>query len=86
MEEQLGAELFGLMREIKKTFDPKNAFNPGKIFNDGRSRIDGNLRENFTRPMELPFEPVLAFAFKDRSFIGNLEQCNAAAAAARMRR
>jgi Fe-S oxidoreductase len=76
MEEQLGAELFGLMREIKRTFDPKNAFNPGKIFNDGRSRIDGNLRENFTRPMTLPFEPVLAFAFKDRSFVGNLEQCN----------
>ncbi len=76
MGEQLGAELFGLMREIKKTFDPKNAFNPGKIFSDGRSRIDGNLRENFTRPIELPFEPVLAFAFKDRSFIGNLEQCN----------
>jgi Fe-S oxidoreductase len=34
------------------------------------------LRENFTRPLELPFEPVLAFAFKDRSFTGNLEQCN----------
>ncbi len=76
MEEQLGAELFGLMHEIKKTFDPKNAFNPGKIFSDGRSRIDGNLRENFTRPIHLPFEPMLAFAFKDRSFIGNLEQCN----------
>ncbi|MFL6541449.1 MAG: (Fe-S)-binding protein, partial [Chthoniobacterales bacterium] len=26
--------------------------------------------------IELPFEPRLAFAFKDRSFIGNLEQCN----------
>ncbi len=76
MEEQLGAALLDLMREIKKTFDPKNAFNPGKIFSDGRSRIDGNLRENFTRPIELPFEPVLAFGFKDRSFIGNLEQCN----------
>ncbi len=24
----------------------------------------------------MPFEPRLAFAFKDRSFIGNLEQCN----------
>ena len=24
----------------------------------------------------LPFEPALAFAFKDESFIGNLEQCN----------
>ena len=76
IEEQVGPELFGLMREIKQMFDPKNAFNPGKIFSNGRSRIDGNLRENFTRPIELPFEPVLAFAFKDQSFIGNLEQCN----------
>src|SRR5580765_3596262 len=39
-------------------------------------RIDNYLRENFTRPLELPFQPVLAFAFKDRSFTGNLEQCN----------
>jgi Fe-S oxidoreductase len=63
-------------------FDPKNIFNPGKIFADGsepdghQHRIDNHLRENFTRPLELPFQPVLAFAFKDRSFIGNLEQCN----------
>ena len=40
------------------------------------TRIDNHLRENFTRPLELPFQPVLAFAFKDRSFTGNLEQCN----------
>jgi Fe-S oxidoreductase len=40
------------------------------------ARIDANLRENFTHPLELPFRPVLAFAFKDRSFTGNLEQCN----------
>jgi Fe-S oxidoreductase len=39
-------------------------------------KIDSHLRENFTRPLELPFQPVLAFAFKDRSFTGNLEQCN----------
>ena len=39
-------------------------------------KIDNHLRENFTRPLELPFQPVLAFAFKDRSFAGNLEQCN----------
>src|SRR6516164_1795206 len=39
-------------------------------------KIDDHLRENFTRPLELPFQPVLAFAFKDRSFTGNLEQCN----------
>src|SRR5438874_2732850 len=76
MREQLGDELLGVMREIKHAFDPKNIFNPGKIFEDGRHRIDNHLRENFTRPLELPFQPVLAFAFKDRSFIGNLEQCN----------
>src|SRR5207245_4579746 len=76
MREQLGDELLGVMREIKRIFDPKNIFNPGKIFGDGRHRIDNHLRENFTRPLELPFEPVLAFAFKDRSFISNLEQCN----------
>ena len=79
MREQLGDELLGVMREIKRTFDPKNIFNPGKIFSDGRHKIDNHLRENFTRPLELPFQPVLAFAFKDRSFIGNLEQCNGCA-------
>jgi FAD/FMN-containing dehydrogenase/Fe-S oxidoreductase len=79
MREQLGDELLGVMREIKRTFDPKNIFNPGKIFSDGRHKIDNHLRENFTRPLELPFQPVLAFAFKDRSFIGNLDQCNGCA-------
>src|SRR5438034_4548959 len=76
MRDQLGDQLLAVMREIKRAFDPKNIFNPGKIFADGRHRIDNHLRENFTRPLELPFEPVLAYAFKDRSFIGNLEQCN----------
>jgi FAD/FMN-containing dehydrogenase/Fe-S oxidoreductase len=76
MRDQLGDELLEVMREIKYTFDPKNIFNPGKIFSDGRHKIDNHLRENFTRPIELPFAPRLAFAFKDRSFIGNLEQCN----------
>jgi FAD/FMN-containing dehydrogenase/Fe-S oxidoreductase len=76
MRDQLGNQLLEVMREIKRAFDPKNVFNPGKIFADGRHKIDNYLRENFTRPLELPLQPVLAFAFKDRSFIGNLEQCN----------
>src|SRR5438093_1804542 len=84
MREQLGDELLGVMREIKRTFDPKSIFNPGKIFEmeiprllkTVQHKIDTHLRENFTRPLELPFEPVLGFAFKDHSFIGNLEQCN----------
>jgi FAD/FMN-containing dehydrogenase/Fe-S oxidoreductase len=76
MQEQLGDELLGLMREIKRIFDPKNIFNPGKILSDGTHRIDNHLRDNFTKPIELGFTPRLAFAFKDRSFVGNLEQCN----------
>jgi Fe-S oxidoreductase len=82
MREQLGDDLLGVMREIKRLLDPKNIFNPGKIFSDlserdaHRHRIDNYLRDNFTRPLELPFEPVVAYAFKDRSFIDNLEQCN----------
>src|SRR5260370_30293544 len=89
MQEQLGDELLGVMRKIKHAFDPKNIFNPGKIFEVGTprcgvrsaqradpTRIDNHLRENFTKPLELPFTPQLAFAFKDGSFIGNLEQCN----------
>ena len=76
MREQLGDELLDVMRAIKNAFDPKNIFNPGKIFADGRHKIDNHLRENFVRPLELPFEPRLVFAFKDGSFIGNLEQCN----------
>jgi len=75
MREQLGDALLNVMREIKRTFDPKNIFNPGKIFGFAY-KIDNHLRNNFTKPIELPFEPRLAFAFKDRSFIGNLEQCN----------
>ena len=98
MRDQLGDELLGVLREIKRMFDPKNVFNPGKIFACSHGavspcpesreerldtarrlqshKIDSHLRDNFTRPLELPFQPGLAFAFKDRSFIGNLEQCN----------
>src|SRR5437588_13037780 len=76
MRSQLGNELLELMRAIKHVFDPRGRMNPGKIFADGRFRVDSHLRENFERPIELPFTPRLAFAFKDGSFIGNLEQCN----------
>ena len=76
MAEQVGDELLDVMRQIKGSFDPKNLFNPGKLFSDGRFKIDNHLRVGAGYRLELPFEPVLAFAFKDGSFIGNLEQCN----------
>jgi FAD/FMN-containing dehydrogenase len=76
IREQVGDRLFGAMREIKRIFDPRDRMNPGKIFGSDTFQIDASLRENFVRPIELPFTPRLAFAFKDRSFVGNLEQCN----------
>ncbi|HEX8897582.1 MAG TPA: FAD-linked oxidase C-terminal domain-containing protein, partial [Chthoniobacterales bacterium] len=76
MAEQVGDELLGVMGQIKQLFDPKNIFNPGKIFSDGRFKIDNHLRVESETRLRLPFEPTLAFAFKDESFIGNLEQCN----------
>lgn len=76
MPEHLEPELMDAMRQIKALFDPKNLMNPGKIFPDGSFRIDTNLRQGAGHEIALPFDPVLAFAFKDESFIGNLEQCN----------
>jgi FAD/FMN-containing dehydrogenase/Fe-S oxidoreductase len=76
MAAQVGEDLLGVMSEIKLSFDPHNLFNPGKIIPDGRYKIDANLRQGPGRELKLPFEPVLAFAAKDHSFIRNLEQCN----------
>src|SRR5581483_2204020 len=47
-----------------------------KIIPDGRYSIDSNLRYSAGEGPKLPFEPMLAFASKDESFVGNLEQCN----------
>jgi FAD/FMN-containing dehydrogenase/Fe-S oxidoreductase len=74
MTEHLGPELLGVLRAIKQSFDPKGLFNPGKIIPDGRFKIDALLRTGAN--LKLPFDPVLAFAAKDGSFIANLEQCN----------
>ena len=76
LREQVGDELYELMRQIKRSFDPHRVFNPGKIIGDGRYKIDTRLRRNLSAPIKLPFEPVLAFAARDKSFIANLEQCN----------
>ncbi len=51
LKEQVGAELYRLMKEIKRSFDPNNVFNPGKIISDGRYRIDRDLR---IRPWRFP--------------------------------
>jgi Fe-S oxidoreductase len=76
LKQQVGAELYRVMREIKQAFDPNNIFNPGKIIGDDRYKIDGHLRQAADRNLTLPFEPLLAFAARDESFVANLEQCN----------
>ena len=76
LREQVGEEIYRLMREIKQSFDPNNVFNPGKIISDGRYQIDKHLRLGAGYALNLPFEPRLAFAARDGSFAANLEQCN----------
>ncbi|HTL73347.1 MAG TPA: FAD-linked oxidase C-terminal domain-containing protein [bacterium] len=76
LKQQVGPELYRVMREIKNAFDPNNLFNPGKIIGDGRYQIDRHLRQGADRNIALPFEPKIAFAARDGSFIANLEQCN----------
>src|SRR5208337_3991242 len=36
LKDQVGPELYRVMRELKQSFDPNNQFNPGKIIDDGR--------------------------------------------------
>jgi FAD/FMN-containing dehydrogenase/Fe-S oxidoreductase len=76
LEEQVGPELLGLMRHVKRAFDPQNILNPGKIIGDGRWKLDRDLRTAVADDAALPFTPALAFAAKDDSFTGNLAQCN----------
>ncbi len=77
MPEHLGSQIMDLTRTIKALFDPKNVFNPGKIIPGPQDyRIETNLRQGANKTIPVPFTPVLAFAAKDESFIGNLEQCN----------
>jgi FAD/FMN-containing dehydrogenase/Fe-S oxidoreductase len=76
MADQLGKPLLGVMREIKTAFDPRHLFNPGKVIDDGRFQIDRDLRWGGGYEIKPPGPPVLAFAAKDGSFAGNLEQCN----------
>ena len=78
MEDQLGPELVAVMRGIKEAFDPEGRMNPGKIIPhaDFPWRYDAPMRLDTRDQLTLNFEPVLKFAAKDKSFVGNLEQCN----------
>ena len=49
LKQQIGPELYRMMREIKLAFDPNNIFNPGKIIGDDRYKIDRHLRHTADR-------------------------------------
>lgn len=76
LPQHLGETLMDALRHIKELFDPRQVLNPGKIIPDGRYKIDTHLRQGAGRQITLPFEPLLAYAARDGSFIANLEQCN----------
>ncbi|MEI2724534.1 MAG: FAD-linked oxidase C-terminal domain-containing protein [Verrucomicrobiota bacterium] len=76
LKKQVGDDLYLLMRQIKKSFDPHNLFNPGKLIDDGRYKLDTNLRQGVGTALKLTFVPTLAFAARDGTFAANLEQCN----------
>jgi len=54
VEQEWGAEAFGLMRRIKKLLDPKGILNPGVIFNEDKDCYLKNLK---AMPV-LPYESV----------------------------
>ena len=76
LPDHLGPELIELGAEVKTVFDPRGVMNPGKIVDTGRWKMDRDLRLGPGSELSLPFAPLSAFVEKDRSFVGNLEQCN----------
>ncbi|HMP81909.1 MAG TPA: FAD-linked oxidase C-terminal domain-containing protein [Verrucomicrobiota bacterium] len=76
LKSQVGEEMYQLMTQIKRSFDPHNLFNPGKIIGDGRYQIDSNLRTSLRSEIKSPDGPLLAFSARDGSLTANLDQCN----------
>jgi FAD/FMN-containing dehydrogenase/Fe-S oxidoreductase len=68
-----GPDLYGLFREVKRTFDPKNLFNPGNIVD--AAPIDRDLRQGpgYTT---IELSPKLHFG---RGMADEIEMCNGAA-------
>ncbi|MEQ9619767.1 MAG: FAD-linked oxidase C-terminal domain-containing protein [Deltaproteobacteria bacterium] len=74
IEFMLGSRIYGLMKDIKHTWDPQNIFNPTKVVDAPRNNI--NLRYDADRK-SAQLETV--FDFGREGFIGHAERCNGTA-------
>lgn len=68
----IGEHNYGLLRDIKKTWDPKGIFNPGKIVDT--PAMDSSLRyDEATRPLSTISS---VFRYGDQHILQHVEQCN----------
>ncbi|MVN91218.1 FAD-binding and (Fe-S)-binding domain-containing protein [Mucilaginibacter aquatilis] len=71
IEQMIGAKNFGLIKEIKATWDPHNIFNPGKIVDT--PQMNTNLRYN---PGQQVPAIKTAFRYNGQNVLQHAEQCN----------
>jgi FAD/FMN-containing dehydrogenase/Fe-S oxidoreductase len=67
----IGEKNYGLVREIKQTWDPENIFNPGKIVDTPPM----NTMLRYTPGQQTPAFPTL-FRFYKQDILQHAEQCN----------
>ncbi len=71
----LGSEIYALLGQVKKAFDPTGVFNPGKIISD--QPVDADMRQ---RPLESQNASAPGFIWNaDGGFDLALERCNGSA-------
>lgn len=72
LEETYGAELIGVMKDIKEVADPDHIFNPEKFYD--APLMDANLRYG-AGYIAQPWKPALLFSH-EAGLSGAIEQCN----------
>jgi FAD/FMN-containing dehydrogenase/Fe-S oxidoreductase len=73
IKQQYGQEVYELMRQIKKIFDPQNIMNPGKIISDDDDVMVRNLRSEHKL---LPERLKTALVFPEEELAVEVEQCS----------
>ncbi|MEM7007963.1 MAG: FAD-linked oxidase C-terminal domain-containing protein [Thermodesulfobacteriota bacterium] len=73
-EFMLGEKIYGLMKEIKATWDPQGIFNPTKIVDAPRNNINLRYDEGYKEPS---FDTV--FDWGTEGFVRHAERCNGTA-------